>query len=605
MDGHRETQNEEALMKRWRVFWPLLSATVAILLLANSHPGPDFGRYIDWANAFRSSDITRLGGDVLSPMRVPLSQWSFGPGLIFSMLSVLAPVTAGARAALFVGWVGALAFWLLMHRILVRVTGGDQSLTLFGLGLCFVSTQLGFYSTAIASETISYPCLALVVLAVVETDCWGFREALILSVPSALLLTIRPQLGVFAVAPLTIATFSILRQRSPIVRRLALVGALAVPLLVALTEIMMTNRWMTGSLLKSPYSFGGSGFKSIDLARPEIAAVLIHPWHGLLAYHPLFALLLVVPLLMAAETRTASEKFLLLAMSGATLIHLYLHASWYVWWMGLGSFGSRGMGISAVFLVPFLCKYVAERRDHPSTRILLALVLVATAWSALLLLQGNTQFYNYEQLWLAQVNCVKHLMTAALSQPILCSVTIVGLGTAGTWWWLNSNDSRTAGRHLALAAYGLTLFSLFYLARGSALLSRLASPRFAVYLFFAPVIGATSALIWRITRQWQLGPEGARLRSTIGTIFGAVFVVSTCLFIRLAIRTEVAISDRSISLDRFHFQSPIHVEEVEASYLEYLQVGGFDRKKDALRHFIVATKDVAAKDLELKRAAVR
>lgn len=581
---------------RGRLVFLLLFAVVALLLLANARPGPDFRRYVDWANAFQSSDIVSISGDVLSPMRVPLSQWSFGPGMIVSTVPALMERPPEFRFLL-IGWVGILVFWIAMHRILDRVTGGDRALTLFGLAICFVGTPVGFYSTAISSEALSYPCLALVVLAVIETRRWRPLEALVLAVPAALLITLRSQLGLYLFAPLAVAAISIVRDRAPMSRRVASLAALATPLVIAVVEIMVTNRWMTGSLFSSPYTFGDGVFKSVDLVRPEIAAVLVHPWHGLLVYHPLYAVFLVIPLWMAVENRPVGEKALLLASAGAALIHLYLHASWYVWWLGLGTFGMRGMGISAVLLVPILCKYMAERRGRWSTRIVVAVVVMASAWSALLLLQGTTQFYTYEQLWRAQANRGKDVLTDV---PLVAAV----LGAVALGHWLH-RSADAAARRVARTAYGLGAVALFYLGGAwTGLVPRLVERLPSGGLVLLGLSAAGALLAW-LTSRWQDDAKGARLRMTIGSAFGAVFVISTALFAQLAARTETVISERSIGLDRFRFMTVVHVKEVEDSYVEYLRVDGFNREKDALRRFVAATKEAGVSNLERERAQRR
>ena len=45
--------------------------------------------------------------------------------------------------------------------------------------------------------------------------------------------------------------------------------------------LLLTNEY-------PPYVYGGAGFTSVDLWHPELRAVLVHPWHGLLSYHPLY-----------------------------------------------------------------------------------------------------------------------------------------------------------------------------------------------------------------------------------------------------------------------------------------------------------------------------
>jgi hypothetical protein len=490
-----------------------------------------------------------------------------------------------------------LAFWITMHRIIEHVTGGDQALMLLGLGVCFVGTHLGFYSTAISSEALSYPCLALVVLAAIETRRWGPLECFILGVPAAMLVTVRPQLGLFVLAPLSVAMIGILRDPAPAFRKLVTLATLAVPLVIAVAEIMVTNRWMTGSPFGSPYSFAGEGFRSVDFARPEIAAVLIHPLHGLLVYHPLFALVLVLPLVMVAQRRSTHEKMLLAAMAAAAFIHLYLHASWYVWWLGGWTFGSRGMGISAVVLVPILCKYLAERRQDRSTGILLAFILAASTWSGLLLLQDITQFHSYQQVWLAQIGYLEHLLLGR-SAAVLAS--IAGVVTAGLW--LGLKDSLDApGRRFVLAACPLIAVALFHLVSRTS--GGWVPIRFLILITLA--MAASYALMWRLPRRWRQQPQAARLRMVVGAGFAAVFVVSTCLFLRLAVRTQQAITDRSVALDRFHFQSAVHVRELEASYLEYLVIDGFERKKHALGRFLAATKDAGIRNLEHERASTR
>lgn len=573
----------------------LLAVAAALLLLTGTYGGPDFGHYSEWVWVFRSGDIAHIRGDVLSPSRVPLSQWSFGPGLILAAVSALRlePADFNTLAA---GWVMVLVFWIVMARVLNRVTSGDRPLTLFGLALCFAGTHVGFYSTAISSEALSYPCLALAVLAVIETERWGPLEALTLAVPCALLLTVRSQLGLYVVPLLATAAWSMLRSKAARPQKFRSAVALAAPLFIAVAEIAITNRWMTGSPLRSPYTFGNDAFKSVDLARPEIAAVLISPWHGLLAYHPLFAVLLAIPFVMAFEQRPPSEKWLLLGLGLAALGHLYLHAAWYVWWLGTGTFGLRGMGISAVVLVPILCKYISERRRHGSVPAVVILVLLTSMWSALLMMQGQTQFFAYDQLWLAQVATARNVLVHTPWVPIV----IICFALAG-WWLYRTRDG--AGRAIAAAAYGLAAVVLLYLVRGWNEWAALAD-RLQAGLPIAVVLGASGILLERLTRRWQQEDPGtARLRPTTGAAFVIVFLVSTVLFIRAAVRTETAVSRRTIELGRFNFQSDVYLKEVVESYNEYHRIGGFSRKKAALRHFIDAAVLEGRQNLERERAA--
>ena len=105
---------------------------------------------------------------------------------------------------------------------------------------------------------------------------------------------------------------------------------------------------MTGSLLGSPYSFGDGAFRSLDFARPELAAVLLHPWHGLLTHHPLYAVGFAALIVLIVRVRSLPERLFWLSCAIVIVLHVYSQAAWYVWWLGKQTFGMRGLGVSAV-----------------------------------------------------------------------------------------------------------------------------------------------------------------------------------------------------------------------------------------------------------------
>ncbi len=530
------------------------AAAGAVLLLANTFFGPDFRHYLEWAAAFRSGDITAISSHVLSPMAVPLSPWSFGPGLIFAAVPAWGPLDLNALA---VGWVLVLAFWAAMYRILAFASRGRRPLILLGLGATFAGTPVGFYSSAIASEALSYPCLAVAILLVIETASWGPVETLALGACCALLVTVRPELGLYAVVPLLVAGRSLIARPT---RRGLHLALLTAPLAIAGAEILLRNWWMTGAFLHSPYWYGGGGFESLDFGHPEFAAVLVHPWHGLLTYHPLYALLLAVPVVMAFERRPASEKAVLAGLTVAVLLHVYVYASWYVWWLGLATFGMRGLGIAGVVLVPVLCRFLSEPRRRGIVRASVACVLAASAWSALLMLAGRTEFYTYGQLWLGQLHAARAL---------------VPHGIAAVWRLAEGGAAGVVRR----------------------LQSRLVPGVVALLLCLA-----AGLVLDRATRRWQRSPRGLSLCMLASGAAIVIFVACTGLFVRLAVRTDALIAARSIPLQGFRFEGSVPVDEAADSYREYLRVPGFVGKKQALARFVAAARISGTRALEAERA---
>lgn len=207
--------------------------------------------------------------------------------------------------------------------------------------------------------------------------------------------------------------------------------------------------------------------------------------------------------------------------------------------------------------------------------------------------QGNTQFFSYEQLWLAQIATAKDL----LSRTPAVLAAILGVVAAVT---LLPRSLDAAGRRFARGAYLLGTVTLLYLAGGWTDSANLVH-RLQTGLPVLLAIGASGGLLEWLTRRWQQEPEGARPRMTIGAAFGAVFLVSTGLFIRAAVRTEVAISERSIDLGRFNFQGRVYLKEVVDNYEEYHRIGDFSRKKVALRRFIESAIREGKQDLDRER----
>jgi hypothetical protein len=588
---------------RTSILWIVL----ALLLLGNLRTGPDFDRYYQWAEAFRTGDIFRIAGDVLSPLGVPLSQWSFGPGLVLA----LAPGVGSDDPRLArwgcLAWGGlfAIVFWVAMYRLLLRATEGNQPLTRFGMALAFVGTHLGLYSIAIGSESLSYPCIALLALRVSAPRQASTLDHVVDGMLAGLLVSIRPQLGLYLLPLAGVAAHSILKRSEAVGRKLVRLGLSAIPLALALLEVAVTNRWMTGSPLRFPYLYGGGEFRSIDLANPELAAVVIHPWHGLLTYHPCYLLLLGVLLAMALRHRGRREGAFCLALAAAVAAHLYLQAAWYVWWLGLGTFGMRALGICSVLLVPMFCRHLAVRRtEGKSNTVLIGGTLLACVFSYLLLLQAveaNTQFYDYKQLVSAQLRAALHFTHR---RGAVIGMILVAASCA----WL-ARHHRAATKD-ALLWSTIVLFALAILC----LTGQFTSPASSIYragFMSGPLSGG-----WRIgafVATWVLlamlpqmlfdepagwhpaaGPTAVTTVDRALTIgVAAVFVLGLLPFSRLAARTELRIAEGIPPPRAFAYQSAVHFEEVEASYREYLRVKGFEEKKRALAAFIEESKAAA------------
>lgn len=82
--------------------------------LLSARQGPDMPFYLQWAQVFGQLDtkVFLSTGHTLSPLGVPLTQWSHGPGLVFSLFAAISGQFYQPDAAvLWIGRAFAVVFW--------------------------------------------------------------------------------------------------------------------------------------------------------------------------------------------------------------------------------------------------------------------------------------------------------------------------------------------------------------------------------------------------------------------------------------------------------------------------------------------------------------
>jgi hypothetical protein len=582
-------------MPHWVVRWaralsearsPALAALLAVSLLAAARPGPDFERYLDWSEAAQQGDIFKLDSPILSPLNVPLSLWSPGTGLLLALGRIASGnVLDVHRGAVIAGWLAGLAFWAILFALLQRAAEGDRTLALLGLGALFTGTHAGYYSHAFGSESFGGLLVALLALMIAARRQLGLRDALIAGSAAGLLITIRVQLALYALPALVVLGLRAVPALRGSDRRSAALwlGLLLAPALLGVAPVALVNRWMTGNPLHSPYSFPIGAFSSIDPRRPELLAVLFHPWHGLLIYHPLYLVGLAAAGSLAARATTPRIRLAWLAVMGLTGLQLLVQASWFFWWLGTETFGMRGMAITAVPLVFALVQVIsADRTGHPRRwRAWILLTAGACLWSFLLLLQGPTNFHSYPELLAAQVR----EMGVLLQPRSLVLFAAAALATLAVLPRSGVGDRPAPA--LGRWATGLTLMPGIWYLLG--ILAARPVGQLAVFLLAGTVLTLAwlggSAAAARLRARRPTGGEG--VGSLVGSGVLVSFVAALILFGRLAIKTEQRIAAGSPPPRAFACSSSIQWDEVQASYFEYQTISGFGEKQAALRTLLV------------------
>lgn len=561
----------------------LLAATIgAALLYANSELGPDLDHYTDWTNAFRHADIFELRGEVLSPHRVPFSFWSFGPGLVFSQVPAASDVQSDKARLLLFGAMWAVLFWAAMYVVLWRAARGDRLLTLFGLAVAFCATPLGVYSLAIASETLTLPCVAIPLARALHPRPWRVPDLVLLGLFSALLLVLRPQLILCLVPIAAVAGHSWCTASESVRKKTIWLFASAFPVVLAAIAVAIVNRWMTGHFARFPYHFSGEGFHSVDFGHAHFKAVLFHPWHGLLPYHPVFAIFVVVTVVMISTKQPGWKRALLALVLASFAALVALHAGWCVWWLGR-SIGQRGFVASAVVFMPILLSFLSEHKGSFIAKIIVVLVLLCGVWSFLVGLDAGEHRTTYHALWMAQKNWANRLV----HDPIFvwcfsaCAVSM----TAGLLVRRRENSI------LLIFAAGLGWTAIFFSLASPLLHHWQAAHRYGVLPAAACAL-AVALLPLGLSRLGQADdPDDQVWPGRIGTwallfALGILLILSVKKFVQLTSRVETAYQQTTPLPRAFKYQGAFLASELEASYREYQRCPGFEEEKRSLRRFL-------------------
>lgn len=554
--------------------WLVLFTAAAWALTKHARVGADFRGYQAWAKAFYESDIFSLDSRVASPLGLPLSIHSAGPGMLFSVgRRWFAPMESGVRPDFLLMGLVALCSWWLLLGLIARLSSSGPALTALIGGLAFVGTHLGYYSGAFSSELPCFFALSLLYYFAFGTERVGLFEALVIGVASGLAVFMRTQLLIYLVLPWAALVYRVHARSGLTWRSLLLVLVAVLPFTVLLIEAGYVNRWMTGSVFRTPYQFGDSRWQSVDFRRPQWAAVLFHARHGLLAYHPLYLVLGGCCVYLLATTRSWIER----SLSGGALViavlHVYVQAAWFCWWLGTGTFGMRGLITLAVLLLPALV-VVLERRQAAGQAIwpLLLACGACGGWSLLLCLQGETNFNSWAELWQAQVKTLSEARVWAPVSGALVAALAARLLTLHR-------------PHVALAALGAAAVGLATLAvldpwvhdslHRSRSSWRAVLPYHLSHAAIVSTVAAFAALKLDSARR-----RGSRLiERMVGGFALAVALTGSIQFQQLASRTEAYLRQPKPEQHDFVLTSAVLWDQIVPSYYEYLDIPGFERPK--------------------------
>jgi len=584
----------------------ILFSIFSFLLYSLSRIGADFHKYIEWANAFNLNDIFELGGDTLSPMGVPVSQWNFGLGLLFSLAREF-PGSLSSSGALFLGWIFAIIFWWAFLGLLYHVSNKNILLTFFGASIAFIGTPLGYYSLSYSTESFSFTCLAVIAYWLVSNKKWRIVDVLLIGVLSGLLIIIRLPLAIFLVPIYLVLCYLVFidNKTDRLAKKLFLLSISVIPVLICTVGIGFANRWMTGSIIGSPYNFGSDTFRSLDWSNPVFHLRLFHPCQGLLVYHPLFLFLIIALFLLIIRKGSIYNKIFFSIILLVFALNLYLYSSFtFGWWCG-GSFGQRVLAINAVILIPVLIYFLATKKQSKiSNTIWFLLIFLSCLWSYFLLFGGCTEFYIYKSLLTFQVSRIRHLLSFDFFSPLVGVLLFAKIT-------FNPKNKNSRPEYLPYIITLLSFYFAFYFLLDwhtpdypSAfhlninmiiILALKTILIISIPLFLNKILLIKDGFFYDKNNRIFRG-----IKIFMPILFFTIFCSITYTFTRFAIRTEDMIEQGTFQYKEreFIYLSTVDIPEIWTTYYGYLNQHGFEDKKKAFYDFIVRLDKKARNDLK-------
>ncbi len=579
-----------------KYFAILFIGGLVLFLIRSGRQGADFLAYFEWSKALSTGDIFQFATNTLSPQFLPLSQHAPVAGYLFAAPKLFLfsgmPLLTSTQLA---GFAATVTLWICAFSLFMDFSNGSMSAVLFGFAVMFIGTHAGWQASVYASENFAVTALAVAMASLdlkAQSSSSGVTifRALVFSCCAGLLLTLKPNLGIYAVAGGVMLLVRLRRSSGSIGRKVMVLVAAAAPMAAAAAWIPVQNLWMTGDWRRSPYQFGDAQFSSIAWTHPLFGAALLHPYHGLLLFHPLYGLMLLVLALYWIKRRFGAEKAFYAVATFGMALNAWLQAGWYGWWMGVDTFGGRGFATYLILLTPLLVGFLAGLPRGRIRAMWLAATCACVLWSFPILIGGVPVDLTYGQFF---ADYARSCYRALLEQPE--NILLIPAIYAGARLFFSRDpklrsDSGFLG--LVCAAWALVFIVLFHAWHNAhphgiaAFPAHPAAPDIIARVLKAAAIAMLPLFVAQaIAHAGELRRAGRMALTLVFVLTVMIFAGAVVAFGKLYVATEAA---RGNPLVRpcYEYQSDFLYTFVGETSLEYEAIPGFDAPKANLRRFL-------------------
>ena len=378
-----------------------------ICLLLLSGGGADHAEYLRWAEYFYTFDIgvfDKLNKHGLglhkSENGLPLTVWSYGSGIftafinkIFFFIKKDIPIEI---STLLVSTLNLL----LLSKILDQKK--IQKLNkLFLICIFILFFPGGFYINKESSETWTIFLTLFSIFLIEDRNKKNFFVNLfIIGICFYFLLLVKiPNIFICIFLFINLIVNNIKNQKINKIfsKKIIYICFLIFFFLLPIILISIYQKIVFDAFFTNAYSFGDESISSFSIKNFKLNEILFSTWHGLFFYHPFYVIINFYLIYFLFKNKLDSKIYIL------TLIHFFLiisqiliQSSWSFWWMGTGTYGSRGFsGVSTVTFYIFVYM-INKYQNIKINNILIFASIILLIWNTFLFYFGETNFVNFD-----------------------------------------------------------------------------------------------------------------------------------------------------------------------------------------------------------------
>lgn len=375
-----------------------------VCLCLVSGGGADYYEYLRWADYFNTFDVRVFDklnihglGLHKSKNGLPMSSWSYGPGIFTAFINkIFFFLNKDISIKISNIFLASINLFLLSKILEQKKIYNLNKLFLICLFILFFPG--GFYINKGTSESWTVLLSLISIYFIEDKEKKFYINFLIIGFCFYFLLLIKlPNIFIcfFLFINLIVNNLKNWKKNKIFSKKLVYIYFLVFFFILPIGLILTYQNIVFGDYFTNAYSFGDENIKSFDIKNFKIKEVLFSTWHGLFFYHPLYIILNYSLFYFFLKKKLDFKIYILLLIYFFLIFsQILIQASWSFWWMGTGTYGSRGFSGVSVITFYLLLLTINNYKTIKNNYTIIFFLIALTIWNVFLFYLGETNFIN-------------------------------------------------------------------------------------------------------------------------------------------------------------------------------------------------------------------